>query len=91
MAYYCGAEGVELVSHGEWSDPELVWEGLSFNYWDIEDALWGMFCLDKAEDSGLSVMEIDSKADEYEDEYCEFVRDNIDWYLQEVVAGGYFD
>lgn len=36
MANYRGANGIEFVSHGSWSDPELVWEGLTFNYWDIE-------------------------------------------------------
>lgn len=41
--YFYGIKGVELVSHGSWADPELVWEGNSFNYYDVENALWDSY------------------------------------------------
>ena len=41
---YRGTDGIEYVSHGAWSDPELIYDGKSFNYYDIDDALWDMFC-----------------------------------------------
>lgn len=41
MANYRGIPNIESVWHGEWADPELIYKGHSFNYWDVEDALWG--------------------------------------------------
>ena len=91
MANYRGANGIEFVSHGSWSDPELVWEGLTFNYWDIENALWAMFCEEIGEETGLTVYQIEDDMDKYEDMFDEYVQENAAWYLQDVVAGGYFD
>lgn len=31
--------GTELVWHGEWADPEIIYKGKSVNYWSVEDAL----------------------------------------------------
>ena len=43
MANFYGIPGIEFISHGEWSDPEIVYENFSFNYWDVEDTLYGIF------------------------------------------------
>lgn len=37
--YFCGICGIYVVSHGEWADPEIIWRGKSFNYYDVVDAL----------------------------------------------------
>lgn len=34
-----GVEGTRVIWHGEWSDPEIYYDGYLFNYWDAEDAL----------------------------------------------------
>lgn len=89
MANYRGVDGIEFVSHGAWSDPELIYNGKSFNYWDIEDALWGEFCEIVSEDTGKSIMEIDSNMNDYEDDFDLFVQDNAVNYLEDCIFGGY--
>lgn len=81
---YRGAKNVQFVGHGEWSDPDLVYKGYTFNYWDIENALWDMFL----EDTGHTDSE--SGVPEVEAEFDEYVRNNIDNYLDDVIYGGYF-
>ena len=76
---------VELVSHGNWADPDLVWGGYTFNYWDIEDALWSMFL----EETGHNDSE--SNDPDVEAEFDKYVQDNYEGYLSDVIAGGYFD
>lgn len=80
---------VEMVSHGSWGDPDLVWDNgehkYTFNYWDIEDAMWNMFL----EETGHKDSE--SNDPEVEEEFNEYVRDNYEGYLEDVIWGGYFD
>lgn len=87
--FYRGAEGIEFVWHGVWSDPELIYDGKSFNYWYIEDALWSMFCEIVSEDTGKSIMEIDSNMNDYEDDFNLFVQDNAVNYLEDCIFDGY--
>lgn len=91
MANYRGAEGIEFVSHGEWSDPELIYDGLSFNYWDIENALWSMFCEELGEETGLTIYQIEEQIDKYEPMFDKYVQQYAVEYLNDVIAGGYFD
>lgn len=42
-ACFCGIHGIRYISHGEWSDAELVWHGKSFNIFDVQDPLWHEF------------------------------------------------
>ena len=37
---YRGVPGSKFIWHGEWSDPEVLWKGISLNVNDIEDELW---------------------------------------------------
>ena len=78
---YRGAEGIEFVSHGVWADPELIYDGKSFNYWDIDNALWDMFCEEIAEDAGISVND--------EDAFNEYVQNNAVDFLNDCIFGGY--
>lgn len=84
---YRGTDGIEYVSHGAWNDPELIYDGKSFNYWDIEDALWNMFCEEVAKDAGISVDEMDLFS--YEDAFNEYVQNNAVDYLEDCIFGGY--
>lgn len=81
MANYHGIPEIELVYHGAWSDPELIYDGKSFNYWDIDDALWDMFCEVLHEDNGLSVSEM----------FDEYVQDIATSYLDDCIFNGYFN
>ena len=37
--WYCGIRGVEFLRHGEWADPEIMYNGYIFNCNDLEDRL----------------------------------------------------
>lgn len=76
---------VKMVSHGSWGDPDLVWNGYTFNYWDIEDAMWSMFL----EETGHKDSESNDPA--VEEEFNKYVQDNYEDYLGDVIFGGYFD
>lgn len=56
-----GVPGVEMIWHGEWSDPELEYEGTRRNYWDVEDTLYEL-----AKEDG-----IDAENDEEFNRYCQ--------------------
>ena len=80
-----GVEGIKYLSPGNTqSDPSLVYNGYTFNYWDIEDALWDMFL----EDTGHT----DSESDvpEVEDEFNQWLKGTATYYLDDVIYGGYF-
>lgn len=91
MANYHGIPEIEYIYHGEWSDPELIYDGKSFNYWYIEDTLWSMFCEGLREDNGLSVSEIEQNVDKYEPMFDEYVQDIAVSYLDDCIFGGYFN
>ena len=44
--YFYGCKDVEVIMHGSWADPEIVYDGESFNYWKVENDLWHEFCLE---------------------------------------------
>lgn len=91
MANYRGATNVEFISHGAWNDPELVYDGKSFNYWDIEDALWSEFCEITKDETGLTIYQIESDMEKFEPMFDEYVQDNVVCYLEDVIFGGYFN
>lgn len=41
--YFYGIRGIEFIWHGAWADPELIWHGKSFNYYDVETPLWHVY------------------------------------------------
>lgn len=83
---YRGSKDIEYVWKGHWSDPELVYDGKTFNYWDIEDALWSMFL-----EENPQWKDSDSDNPECEDEFDKYVQSEGALYLDDVIAGGYFD
>ena len=82
---YRGSDDIEYVWKGHWSDPELVYDGKTFNYWDIEDALWNMFL-----EENPQWTDDDSDNPECEDEFNGYVQYNGALYLDDVIAS-YFD
>lgn len=80
-----GSKDIEYVWKGPWSDPELVYDGKTFNYWDIEDALWSMFL-----EENPQWTDDDSNNPECEDEFNRYVQYNGALYLDDVIAS-YFD
>ena len=40
---YCGIEDIGYISHGEWADAELEYQGKLFNENVVSDAMWERF------------------------------------------------
>ena len=76
MGNYRGCESVEFVWNGTQSDPDLFYNGYTFNYYDIDDALYEMYCEEN---------EIDGY-----DGFDEYVCEVAPSYLDDVIFGGYF-
>lgn len=88
MANYRGTENVEMIWNGTQSDPELLYDGRLFNYWDIEDALYDMFAeenpdLDLSGEWAYDAVLADALFDKY-------VQENCVNYLEDCIFGGYF-
>lgn len=86
---YRGTEGVRFVWNGCMSDPELLYDGKLFNYYDIENALWDMFVEYMVEECGVSHDTIIEREQEFEDDFDRFVQDNCVNYLEDCIYGGY--
>lgn len=84
MNNWRGCPNIEMEWNGTQSDPSLVYKGYRFNYFDIEDALWGDFL----EDTGH--VDSDSGKEEVEEEFSKYVQDRAEYYLADVIFGGYF-
>lgn len=41
--FWRGVEGVKMIDHGDWSDPELRYKRMVANYYDVEDGLRVLF------------------------------------------------
>lgn len=80
---YRGAEGVEIIGHGEWSDPELIYNRYSFNYNDVENLLWQSF-LDKT-----GYKDSQSGEDAVENEFDIYVQSHVHDLLDDMILGGY--
>ena len=48
---YRGVPGSTYIWHGEWADPEVIWDGVSLNCEDIEESLWCSY-KDDCEENG---------------------------------------
>ena len=71
---FYGISKVKYIGHGDWADPEVIYKRYSFNYWDVEDALWNAF-LDEKE-----ISDYKGNGREFDEEYENWVFNN-----QEVV------
>lgn len=42
--------GAKYIYHGDWSDPEVIYDGFSLNYWSIEEGLLAVYREEHPED-----------------------------------------
>ena len=38
--YFYGIYAIYFIYHGDWNDPEIIWRGHTFNYYEIEDTFY---------------------------------------------------
>lgn len=70
--YFYGIEGLYIISHGEWSDPELrdTLTGRKCNYYDVENAIYSDFVsMLEYENPYITAEQIDFRAEEEFDQY----------------------
>lgn len=95
-AFYRGNKSIKFVYNGDYADPDLIYNGYTFNYWDIENALWEDF-LDRVEDGDIGVSfdrkfaENHSDEGAVEDAFNLYVQENGVDYLNDVIYAGYFE
>lgn len=88
LAPWRGCKNVMFGYYNDYADPDLLYKGYNFNYYDIEDVLWENFESDCANGiEGLKAEGGDAAVDKAFDEY---VRENADSYLDDAIANGYF-
>lgn len=73
--YFRGVEGVEMIWHGEWSDPELRYDGYVANYWKVEDALYADCKQDEAYGPGVA------DSEDGFNKYCQEHRNDVIEYV----------
>ena len=67
--WWMGIEGIEMIWHGNQADPELVYQGISKNYWEIENTVYQ----ECKEDFGLK----NAEDDDFFQIYCQKHADDI--------------
>lgn len=82
---FYGIYGINLVDHGAWSDPELIWHGKSFNYYDVENSLWNCY-KEECEEKGVMPKVIDDEFSVWVKKHAYLVRE----YLQNLMDNGCF-
>lgn len=76
IAPWRGCPDIMFGYYNDWDDPDLLYKGYVFNYWDIEGALWENF-----------VEEFTNPTDET---FSAYVRDEAPLYLDDCIANNYF-
>lgn len=95
-AFYRGNKRIKFVYNGDYADPDLIYNGYTFNYYDIEEALWEDF-LYGVEDGDIDVSfdreyaENNSDDKAVNDAFNLYVQENGVDYLNDVIYGGYFE
>lgn len=80
LKHWRGCKNITMKWYNSQVDPDLIYKGYEFNYYDVEDALWGMYLDGRREDDPTVS----------EDEFSAYCQENADDYLEDVISGGYF-
>lgn len=80
---YRGVPGSTYIWHGEWADPEVLWDGVELNVTDIEEGLWYSY-KDGCEERGENPTEQGYEAwlKEMGTEYIASQLDDLTWAAQ---------
>lgn len=75
---YRGVEGSRFISHGEWSDPEIWYNGKSANANDVEDMMREYY-KDECEERGIVPSD-----EEFDNLPAEWFKEHLDEYFSEM-------
>lgn len=73
-----GVPGAIFIWHGEWADPEILYEGHLLNSSDVEDSLWVSYQSDLAEGEIAPNMSFDKWCEEQGTDY---LADTLDEFI----------
>lgn len=74
-----GVPGVTMIYHGDWSDPELEYDGQTRNYWDVEDSMYDFYKeLKNAGDEDHLAQPQKYKFDDSDEDFNKFCQDHAD-------------
>lgn len=68
---FCGNENIKYVFYNEWSDPELIYKGVTFSAPIIEGDLYNMMLEENLPDT--------------QSQLAAYINNNIEWYLDECI------
>lgn len=92
LAPWRGCKNVMFGYCNDYADPDLLYKGYNFNYYDIEDAMyedfWSEFS-DQLDDEIAWYGEKTAKK-HAEEAFDKYVRENADSYLDDAIANGCF-
>lgn len=80
MNTWYGTKNIEFIWHGEWSDPELSYDGHFIDYWSIED-----FVCNEMKEEGLDYNDDDlfkKYVREHEELICETIIEFAEAYAE---------
>lgn len=88
---FYGIPDVEFIWHGEWSDPEIAYQGKLYNYYDLENSLYELF--EEDIENGDVVIDAsgyepgpwnDAEQRAKDDKFAEWVKDNASLVYDEI-------
>lgn len=82
-----GNKDIRIGYYDNWSDPDLIYDGYEFNYYDIENAMYDEYVDKLKEDKEDGLIDSDEPTDEG---FNQYIQDNATEYLEDTIAGGYF-
>ena len=82
-----GNKDIRIGYYDNWSDPDLIYDGYEFNYYDIENAMYDEYVDKLKEDKEDGLIDSDEPTDEG---FNRYIQDNATEYLEDTIAGGYF-
>lgn len=57
MNQFYNLHDVDVIFHGEWADPEIVYNHKRYNYWDVSDTLYNIYEVSETKDDFNSIEE----------------------------------
>lgn len=82
-----GNKNIRMGYYDDYNDPDLIYDGYEFNYYDMEDTMYSDYVDELKEDKEDGLIDSDEPTDEG---FNRFVQDNAEGYFEDAIAGGYF-